>query len=184
MNPMIAAVQAVLQKEAGKETYKQLLTTGFSALPKPDKNIRGRIRKNLEMKQKLLDKEEKESHMEPRLQAGIELTLEKMAAEQVASNPLTQALNRTIQKIAEEQGVEQQAAGKQGSAPADAGYETRNKSFGKGTTDTDYDKKKGEQTGKVTNLNGKGNVTSEASCSEKKASSNAKIMRTMLSGLV
>jgi len=140
---------------------------------------------------------EKESSMNPRLQAGIELVFEKMAAEQAAGSPLTQALNRTLQKISEEQGVEQEKAPGQGSSPADQGMETRNKSFGKGTTDTDYDKKTGgEGTGKVTNLNGKGNVTSEAAGvgekkamaegggTEKKASVNAKIMRTMLSGLV
>jgi len=125
----------------------------------------------------------KESAMQPRLQAGVELVLEKTAAEKAGVGMLTGSLNQKLQKLSEDQGVKQEAAAGQGSAPADKGMEQRNKSFGKGTTDTDYDKKSGgEQTGKTTNLNGAGNVTSEASCAEKKASlsSNARILRTML----
>lgn len=120
--------------------------------------------------------------MQPRLQAGVELVLEKTAAEKTGIGMLTGSLNQRLHKLAEDQGVKQEAAGGQGSAPADQGMETRNKQFGKGTKDTDYGKKGGEQTGKVTNLNGAGNVTSEANCSEKKASLNAKVLGTMLRG--
>ena len=108
--------------------------------------------------------------MDPKLQAGIELTLEKAAAEEAGvgllASSLQQKLAERMQKRAEDQVLEQTSSGKAGppSSASGRGMEDKNKNYGKSADgELEDDPSKGEDTGKVVTSVGGANITTEAS---------------------
>ena len=132
--------------------------------------------------------------MTPKLQAGIELTFEKMAAEEAGEGMLTQT-RRDKLAATQDQGVEQTAASGAGSpsSASSKGMEDKNDGYGKGTDDKLEDDptkgKSAEGTGEVQNSMAGKNVTVEGSgmpdLSMKNASQlspNARVLHTMIQG--
>jgi hypothetical protein len=104
--------------------------------------------------------------MDPKLQAGVELTLEKIAVEQSPANsPLGRALR---QKFAEEQNVVKQIKKSEGYSPSSAsspGMEDKNDGYGTSDEKLDDDPSKNSSaatTGKVNQAVGEQNITTEA----------------------
>lgn len=111
--------------------------------------------------------------MQPRLQAGVELVLEKTAAEasgvgQLANSVHQKLASHGLAKSAEDQGVEQVRASVDNTPSSSKGQrmETKNKGYGKGEEKLDDDPTKGksaQSTGaNVISAAGK-NITTEAS---------------------
>ena len=133
--------------------------------------------------------------MNPKLQAGIELTIEKAAAREQGVGLLAGTLNRKMremQKRAEDQGV--QVTGGGGGSPSSNssdGMEDKNKGFGKGVEKLDDDPTKAgaKETGQVMSAQAGKNITTETSgmpdLSLPKCANSArvKVMTTMLRSL-
>lgn len=133
--------------------------------------------------------------MNTRLQAGVELVLEKTAAEASGVGLLAGILHQKaaaagLTKRADDQGVEQARASVNATPSSSTGtrMENKNKGFGKGEEKLDDDPTKGKSaqpTGK-TNISASGkNITTETGgempdLSLKSASANARVMATML----
>jgi len=135
--------------------------------------------------------------MQPRLQAGVELILEKTAAEEAGVGELAGALNQKLaaaglNKKAEDQGVEQVRASVNTTPSSATGkkMENKNKGYGKGEQKLDDDPTKGksaQETG-ATEISTSGkNITTETgsgmpdlSLPKKASSSNARVLSTML----
>ena len=133
--------------------------------------------------------------MDARLQAGVELVLEKTAAEEAGVGQLAGSLHQKLAaagftKQAEEQGVEQDRKSVNTTPSSNSGtkMEDKNKGFGKGEEKLDDDPSKGKsaQATGDTNISTAGkNITTETGSgmpdlSMKKASGNARVMATML----
>ena len=135
--------------------------------------------------------------MDARLQAGIELVLEKKAAADSGVGLLAGALNRKAaaagltKAAAEGQGVEQTRAAVNNTPSSSKGtkMEDKNKDYGKGTDyKLDDDPSKGSgatETGSTVNVMSGKNITTEGSGMPdlslgKQASMNQKIMATMI----
>jgi hypothetical protein len=130
--------------------------------------------------------------MNTRLQAGVELILEKTAAEESGAGLLASILHQKAAAagLTEDQGVEQSRTSVNTTPSSSKGtkMEDKNKGFGKGEEKLDDDPTKGssaQATGKVSVSTSGKNITTEGSgmpdLSMKKASSsNARIMATML----
>jgi hypothetical protein len=128
--------------------------------------------------------------MDPRLQAGVELALEKTASEESGAGMLANTIH---QKLAEQdQGVEQvhKSENKTPSSSSGKRMETSNADYGKSSDyklDDDPTKGQGANTTGDTVIATSGkNITTEISgmpdLSMKKASSNQRILSTMLKG--
>ena len=133
--------------------------------------------------------------MDPRLQAGIELTLEKTACADAGIGLLANSVHQKAaaaglsKRAQEDQGVEQERSSVNTTPSSSSGkrMETKNQGFGKGEEKLDDDPtkgKSGQTTGKTTISTSGKNITTEPSgmpdLSMKNASSNARIMSTML----
>jgi len=137
--------------------------------------------------------------MNAKLQAGVELTLQKAAAEQAGVGLLSHEINAGLHKTAlENQGVQQERQGTNytPSSASGSGMEDKNKDYGKGSEyKLDDDPSKGqssEQTGEVQTRTAGKNITTEGSGmpdlsigqhSNKQASGRRSVLRTMLRGI-
>jgi hypothetical protein len=132
--------------------------------------------------------------MNARLQAGVEMALEKVAAEEAGNTHLlAKAVSQGLQKRAEDQLVQQQAKSEntKASSASSAGMEDKNSGYGKSTNVLDDDPSKNqnaEETGLVTNAHDGKNITTEASgmkdLSLDKNASNKDQIQSMLESLV
>lgn len=130
--------------------------------------------------------------MNPKLQAGIELTIEKTAAREMGVGLLSSTLNQKLARLgkkAEDQGVQVTSAGGAGSPSSNTsqGMEDKNKGFGKGKEKLDDDPTKGgQETGAVMSAHAGKNITTESSgmkdlsLKQGSLSPNAKVLATMI----
>lgn len=135
--------------------------------------------------------------MDARLQAGVELVLEKTAAQEAGIGRLAGSLHQKLAaygltKHAEEQGVEQDRKSVNLTPSSSSGtkMEDKNKGFGKGEEKLDDDPTKGQSAKATgdTNITTSGkNITTETgsgmpdlSLPKSASSRNARVMATML----
>ena len=130
--------------------------------------------------------------MNPKLQAGVEVALEKTARSVSGKGLLSDAINSRLRKYADDQLVQQEHASSNTSpsSSSSAGMEDKNSGYGKSTNVLDDDPSKdqnAQETGSVTNAVSGRQITTEPSgmpdLAQKQASNRSKI-KSMLQRLV
>jgi hypothetical protein len=185
--------------------------TWKSAEKKPERtaNQRARIERRTKARQILFDLQQKkgsaeqgEVQMNPKLQAGVELVLEKAAAEESGVGLLAASLFHKAaaagildKRAAQECGLVEEVGGEGGTASSNKsdGMEEKNEDYGKGADFKldDDPSGKGNETGKVQNVVAGKTETLETDKakdlslpkSASRVTSNARVMATMLRGL-
>jgi len=130
--------------------------------------------------------------MDPKLQAGVEIALQKTAEEQsghLSRALILQADEFGFGKDAEEQGVEEKHKSGAGtpSSNKSPGMEDKNKNYGKGEVKLDDDPTKGkksQETGETVNAHAGAHITTEASGMPDLSMKNATDRRSALQDVI